>query len=237
MMDLYGMSSPNVLKISIMLAELGLAHRFHFVNLAAGEQFEPKFQALNPNGKVPVLVDQEGPGGRPYTVFESGAILIYLAEKTGAFWAAEPIKRYDVLQWLMIQVANVGPMLGQLTHFVRFAPAGNEYSASRYRTAAGRLYDMLDRRLAGSAHLAGDDYSIADIATFRWIWLYHQKHGMSWAEHPNLRRWCDQISARPAVAHALTEYEHRLGVDPGLQPIQSEDGLDRFFGRGRHARQ
>jgi GST-like protein len=236
MITLYGMSSPNVLKISVMLDELAVNYRFEHVNLGTGQQFEPSFVALNPNSKVPVIVDEEGPEGQRYVVFESGAILFYLAEKYERFLPQDRVGRYEVVQWLMTQMSSVGPMLGQLTHFARFAPAGNDYSVSRYRTAAGRVYDMLNRRLAGSSNLAGEDYTIADIATFPWIWLYHEKHGMTWAEHPHLQRWCKTIAARPAVMKALDVYDKRAAGDPSLQPDLPQDGIDRFFGWGRHAR-
>jgi GST-like protein len=235
MIDLYGMSSPNVLKVTILLEELALPYRFHYVNVAGGEQFEPEFVALNPNSRVPVIVDEDGPDGEPYTVFESGAILFYLAEKTRQFLPADVRGRHDTVQWLMIQMGNVGPMFGQLNHFQMYAPPGNEYSLSRYRTASGRLYDMLDRRLAEVPYLTGEDYTIADMATYPWAALYHEKHGEDWDQHPALRQWAERIGARPAVARAEAQYEGRQADDPS-QHNHSQDGLDRVFGWGKYAR-
>jgi GST-like protein len=236
MIDLYGMTSPNVHKISIMLEEAGLSYRFHYVNVGAGEQFASDFISLSPLSKVPVIVDPEGPAGRPRSVFESGAILIYLAEKTSLFLPQDPALRVETLEWLMVQVGQVGPLLGQLTHFIRFAPPGNDYSASRYRTLAGRIYDALETRLGGRAFLAGEPYTIADIATYPWISLYHDKHAMDWGDHPNLRSWCARIAARPAVARADALYLARQLDDPSAKAGLPQDGLDRFFGRGAYAR-
>lgn len=236
MITLYGMSSPNVLKVSLMLSELNVDYNFKFINIAAGDQFQSQFQSMNPNCKVPVIVDQNGPDGKQCVVFESGAILIYLAEKSGSFLPKQGAMRYDVIQWLMLQMANVGPMFGQLTHFLQFAPQSCAYSLSRYRTAAGRLYDTLDRRLATSNFLAGDDYSIADVATFPWIALYHERHGMLPSEHLHLMRWRDQISTRPAVVKAMIDFESRKQIDPSMRANQPQDGVDQFFGWGRYAR-
>lgn len=236
MIDLYGMSSPNVHKVSIMLEELDLAYNFRYVNVGAGEQFTAEFIRLNPFSRVPVIVDQQGPDGRPYTVFESGAILMYLALKTGRFLPQSGEAHFEVLKWLMVQMANVGPLLGQLTHFTQFSPAGNEYSKNRYRTLAGRVYDGLESRLTDAPYLANGEYSIADIATYPWVSLYHERHGMQWAEHPNLRRWCDRIGARPAVARADAKYASRQADDPSMRPDLPQDGIDRFFGWGRYTR-
>jgi len=234
MIELYGMSSPNVLKVMIMLEETELPYRLHFVNVAAGEQFAPEFVEKSPTSKVPVIIDPDVPGGR--TVFESGAILYYLAEKAGRFLATDPAKRIEILQWLMVQVASVGPIFGQLNHFLRFAPAGEDYALGRYRTLAGRLYDQLEERLRREAWLAGGDYSIADIATYPWVALYHEAHGMTWQEHPSLKRWVDCVSERPAVLAARARYEENRQIDPSFAPGNPPDGLDRFFGRGAYQR-
>lgn len=235
MIDLYGMSSPNVLKIMIMLEETGLPNRFTFVNVAAGEQFAPEFVALNPTSKVPVIIDHDGYDGERTVVFESGAILLYLAEKSGCLLPADPLGRMEALQWLMVQVSGVGPMLGQATHFIRFAPPGQDYSLDRYRTLAGRLYDQLDVRLGSASWLGGAEYSIADVATYPWVALYHDFHGMHWSDHPNLKRWCDGIADRPAVTTAQARYDGLMADDPSFKPDNPPEGLDRFFGRGRYA--
>jgi GST-like protein len=236
MIDLYGMSSPNVHKVSIMLEELDLPYNFRYVNVAGGAQFEADFTALNPLSRVPVMVDSQGPEGRPYTVFESGAILYYLARKTGRFLPDAGEGHFEVMKWLMVQMGNVGPLLGQHTHFTRFAPPGNEYSQSRYRTLAWRIYDVLEARLTVVPYLSGEEYSIADMATYPWVSLYHDLHGMSWDEHPSLRAWCDRLAARPAVATADAKYADRMKDDPTHRPDLPQDGIDRFFGWGAYAR-
>lgn len=236
MIDVYVMGSPNVFKIIIALEELGLEYKCHYVDIVAGDQYKPEFVALNPMSKVPVIVDHDSYDGKRYTVFESGAILLYLAEKAGKLIPSDPRARMDVMQWLVLQIANVGPMLGQLNHYQRFAPPGNEYSFSRYETLSGRVYDSLDKRLGVSTYLAGDEYTIADIASYSWVGLYHEIHGMKWEEHPHLRRWCDQIAQRPAVVKALAVYEDINANDPAQRPDISPEGVDRLFGRGAFAR-
>lgn len=230
MIDLYGMTSPNVRKIFIALEEMELSYQFHHVRVLQGEQFQPDFVRLNPNSKVPVIVDREGPDNAPYTVFESGAILLYLADKTGRLMPTEHTAKYTAIQWLMLQMANIGPMLGQLNHFRMYAPAGNEYSLKRYETEARRLYDVLDHRLADVPYLAGDDYSIADIATFPWG-LYHQNHGFDWAERPHLKRWCDVIGERAAVKRALEKVTAIEPADAKTMEGATQESLDRFFNR------
>src|ERR1700681_182620 len=155
MIDFYGLTSPNVQKIFIMLEECGLQYNFKPVDVWASAQHNPEFAALNPNKKIPVIVDHDGPGGKPYTVIESGAILMYLADKTKRLLPTDMAKRYDVIQWLMIQLTGVGPTFGQFVHFSRFAPAGNDYSLSRHRTEMRRLYDLLEARLGASPYLGG----------------------------------------------------------------------------------
>ncbi|KEQ51799.1 glutathione S-transferase family protein [Sphingobium chlorophenolicum] len=236
MIDVYGMSSPNVLKIIIALEELGFDYTFHNVDVVAGEQYGPEFVALNPLSKVPVIVDHDSFNGEPYTVFESGAILMYLAEKAGNLIPKDPRARMETMQWLVLQIANVGPYFGQHTHFLRHAPPDNEYSASRYRTLAGRVYDTLDKRLGVSAYLAGDEYTIADVATYPWAALYHDFHGMLWNDHPHLRRWCDLIAQRPAVIRSAAVHADIAANDPARSPNPSSEGVDRFFGRGAFAR-
>ncbi len=231
MIDLYALTSPNVRKIYIMLEELELPYKEIFVDVWKGDNYKPEFRKLNPNGKIPVIVDHEGPGGRPYTVIESGAILMYLADKTGRFLPKETAPRYEVIQWLMVQLTGVGPMFGQFTHFRMFAPAGQDYSLSRYRTELLRLYDLLNARLGASAYLGGPDYSIADIATFPWT-ANHKAQGVKLEDLPNLARWFNAISARPAVQRALKKVE----AIKSSRDTASEEDKDRFFGRGRFAR-
>ena len=168
MIDLYALTSPNVQKIYLMLEETKLPYKEHFVDVWKGDQFDPDFLKINPNGKIPVIVDHEGPGGKPYTVFESGAILMYLAEKSGKFLPADMAKQYEVMQWLMIQLTSVGPMFGQFTHFKLFSPRDKDtsYAMTRYQTEVKRLYEVLEQRLVGVPYLGGDEYTIADIATF-----------------------------------------------------------------------
>ncbi|PTD95858.1 glutathione S-transferase family protein [Pseudothauera lacus] len=202
MITLYTWATPNGQKVSIALEELGLPYRVQTIDITAGEQFDPAFLALNPNNKIPVIVDADGPGGTALTVFESGAILIYLAEKCARLLPAEPRARSEVLQWLMLQVGGVGPMLGQAHHFRRFAAERIPYAIQRYTDEAARLYGVLDKRLAAHSWLGGDTYSIADIATYPWI-ARHEWQGISLADYPNLRRWFDKIASRPAVQRGM----------------------------------
>jgi GST-like protein len=203
MIDFYALTSPNVQKIFIMLEETGLEYRVIPVDVWAGNQFDAAFRKLNPNGKIPVIVDHDGPGGKPHTVFESGAILFYLAEKSGKFLPADPAARSDTIQWLFWQMATVGPMFGQKVHFTLFAPKeGNEYSRSRYSTEVRRLYDVLETRLSTSQYIGSNDYSIADMACFPWMRGY-ENHGLTKSSHPNVARWAESVGARPAVKRML----------------------------------
>jgi GSH-dependent disulfide-bond oxidoreductase len=233
MIDLFSLTSPNVQKIYIMLEETKLPYKEHFVDVWKGDQFEPDFLKINPNAKIPAIVDQEGPGGKPYTVFESGAILMYLAEKTGKFLPKDTVKKYDVLQWLMFQVSGVGPMFGQFTHFKMFAPKDkdNSYSMVRYQTEVKRLYEVLEKRLASLPYLGGKEYTIADMATFPWT-RNHDMQGVKWEESPNVARWFNAISERPAVKTAIA----KVGAIKSNRETASEDQKDRFFNRGRYAR-
>ncbi|QDF95647.1 glutathione S-transferase [Azoarcus sp. DD4] len=198
MITLYTWGTPNGYKISIALEELGLAYEVRPVDITRGDQLTPEFLALNPNNKIPVIVDSDGPGGTPITLIESGAILIYLAEKTGRLLPADPRARIEALQWLMLQMGSVGPMLGQAHHFLRFAPSAVPYAIERYSKEAARIYGVLNTRLRGREWLAGDDYSIADIATWPWI-ARHEWQGIELARFPEVKRWFDAIAARPAV--------------------------------------
>jgi len=231
MIDLYALTSPNVQKIYIMLEECGLPYQEHFVDVWKGDQFKPEFVKLNPNGKIPVIVDREGPGGKPFTVIESGAILLYLAEKTGKFLPKDMAKKYEVLQWLLVQLTTVGPIFGQWTHFKLFAPKGTEYSMGRYNSELKRLYALLEQRLGQAPWLGGQEYSVADIATFPWT-RNHDAHGVKWDDHPNLARWFNAISERPAVKAALA----KVAAIKSTRETASDDDKDRFFARGRYAR-
>jgi len=205
MIDLYSAATPNGQKIHIMLEECGLPYTVHWVNINKGEQFAADFLAIIPNNKIPAIVDNDGPGGAPISVFESGAILIYLADKTGRFLPAELRARTQVLEWLMFQMGGVGPMLGQAHHFRAYAREKIPYAIDRYSREAARLYGVLDKRLDGREHLAGD-YSIADMAVFPWIRL-HERQGQDLADFPNLGRWFARIAARPAVAKDMARLE------------------------------
>jgi len=201
MIDLYTWSTPNGRKVSIMLEECGLPYRAHAVNIGKGEQFADAFVAISPNAKIPAIVDAEGPDGRPLALFESGAILVYLAGKTGRFLPQTTRGRYVALQWLMFQMGGVGPMFGQAHHFLRSAKPPVPYAIERYKTETRRLYGVLERRLGEAAFLAAE-YSIADIATFPWVARY-EWHQVALADFPNVKRWFDTIGARPAVARGM----------------------------------
>jgi len=201
MMDLYTWSTPNGRKVSIMLEETGLSYRVHKVDISKGDQFKPDFVAINPNSKIPAIVDPEGPGGKPLTLFESGAILIYLAEKHGKLLPKDPAARYVVLEWLMFQMGGVGPMFGQVHHFLRAAPEPMPYAIERYSKETRRLYGVLNAQLGKAAYLAGE-YSIADIATYPWV-ARHEWHKVALGDFPNVERWYREISARSAVARGM----------------------------------
>jgi GST-like protein len=199
--ELYTWSTSNGRKASIMLEELGLPYAVHPIDITKGQQFDPEFQNINPNSKIPAIVDPDGPDGEPISLFESGAILIYLAEKTGRLLPTEPRPRLEVLQWLMFQMGGVGPIFGQTHHFRRAAPQEVPYAIERFTKETRRLYGVMDKRLGQVEYFAGA-YSIADIATYPWI-VRHPWQGVDLAEFPNVKRWYDAISARPAVAKGL----------------------------------
>ena len=194
--------TPNGHKLHIALEELGLPYTVIPVNIGAGEQFRPDFLAITPNHRIPAIVDPDGPGGKPLHLFESGAILIYLAEKTGRLIPADPAQRYACLQWLMFQMGGVGPMFGQYNHFAAYAPEKLPYAIERYASEVKRLHRVLEKRLSGSEFLAGPEYSIADIATFPWI-RNPDRRGIDLADYPAVHRWHDTIAARPAVQRGV----------------------------------
>src|SRR5689334_19479175 len=201
MIDLYTWTTPNGRKVSIMLEEVGLPYKVHAINIGKNDQFTPEFIGINPNSKIPAIIDQDGPGGKPLTVFESGAILFYLGEKTGKFFASEPRRRYEQMQWVMFQMGGVGPMFGQNHHFRRAAPEKVPYGIERYQKETDRLYGVMDARLGKVPYLA-TDYSIADMATYPWV-ARHEWHMVDLNRFPNVKRWYDEIGKRPAVVKGM----------------------------------
>jgi GST-like protein len=202
MIDVYSWATPNGHKVHVMLEECGLPYSVHAVDIGAGDQFKPQFLAISPNNKIPAIVDSDGPDGEPISLFESGAILLYLAAKTGRFLPDDTRGRYEVLQWLMFQMGGVGPMLGQAHHFRIYAPQKIDYAVERYTNEAKRLYGVMDKRLAKSKYLGGKAYSIADIAVFPWLRSW-KNQGIDWADYPHLKGWFDEIGARPAVQRGV----------------------------------
>ena len=230
MIDLYTWPTPNGHKVHIMLEEVGLEYRVHPVNINEGDQFDPDFLAISPNNKMPAIIDRDGPGGEPFSLFESGAILMYLAEKTNRLMPRDMGPRYKVVQWLMFQMGGIGPLLGQAHHFRIYAPEKIPYAVDRYTKEAARLYGVMDRRLAESAYLAGDEYTIADIAC--WPWLRRpERQGQRHEDFPNLKRWFDAIAARPAVERgvAVLAEHQRTG------PISAE-ARENLFGDAQYAK-
>ncbi|HYD30139.1 MAG TPA: glutathione S-transferase N-terminal domain-containing protein [Azospirillaceae bacterium] len=202
MIDLYTWGTPNGKKVSIMLEEVGLPYTVHPIDITKNEQFSPDFLKINPNNKIPAIVDTDSSNGQPLTLFESGAILVYLAEKTGKLLPQDSAARYITLQWLMFQMGGAGPMLGQAHHFRKFAPEPIPYAIKRYTDEAARLYGVLDTRLGEAEYMAGD-YSIADIATYPWITRWEWQ-GVTLDDYPNIRRWMAAIAVRPAVQKGMT---------------------------------
>ena len=229
MIDLHSWPTPNGHKIHIMLEECGLPYRVHAVDIGKGDQFTPEFLAINPNNKIPALIDSDGPGGSPFTLFESGAILIYLAEKAGRLLPATPRERYTTLQWLMFQMGGVGPMLGQAHHFRLYAPEKIAYGIERYTNEARRLYGVMDKHLQEREWFATDEYTIADIAIFPWL-RSAEDQGIAWADFPHLKRWFDTIAARPAVQRGVAVLaEHR-------KPTRTDAEREVLFGASQYQR-
>jgi GST-like protein len=223
MIEVYSWATPNGHKVHIMLEECGLPYRVHAVDIGAGDQFKPEFLAISPNNKIPAITDPKGPDGKPISLFESGAILLYLAGKTGRFLPADVRAKYEVLQWLMFQMGGVGPMLGQAHHFRIYAPEKLAYAIERYTNEAKRLYGVMNRQLARHKYMAGAEYSIADIAIFPWLRSW-KNQGIDWDAYPHLRGWFDEIAARPAVVR---------GVDvlaAQRKPITDEKAREVLFG-------
>lgn len=202
MIDVYSTATPNGHKIHIMLEECGLPYRVHHIDISEGDQFKPDFLAISPNNKIPAIVDADGPDGKPMSLFESGAILVYLASKVGKFLGNTDREKFTTLQWVMFQMGGVGPMLGQAHHFRIYAPEKIEYAINRYTNETKRLYGVIDKQLSKSAYLAGSEYTIADIATFPWLRSW-KNQGIDWEDYPHAKRWFDEISERPAVQRGV----------------------------------
>ncbi|WFU82478.1 glutathione S-transferase N-terminal domain-containing protein [Bradyrhizobium sp. CIAT3101] len=224
MIKLYTWPTPNGHKVQIMLEEIGLPYSVHPIDITQGAQFEPAYLALNPNNKVPTIVDEEGPDGRPFTVFETGAILIYLAEKTGRFMPSDPRARSEVLQWLMWQMGGLGPMLGQAQHFYRYATEKVPYGIERYTKEGRRLLKVMEKRLEGRDFLV-DEYSIADIACFAWVRI-HKMANQSLDDLPQISRWYSTIRSRPAVERGI-----KLMIDKWVDVTKSDDAKTNLFGK------
>ncbi len=235
MIELYGMGSPNVVKIYIALEELGLPYTVHPVDVFTGKQFDPAFLKLNPMAKVPVITDSDGPGNKPITLFESGAILLYLAEKTGKLLPSDPVAKYTAIEWMMVQMTTLGPMFGQHVHFVRFAPPGNDYSKSRYTTQVHRVFAAMEQRLGETPYLGGAEYTIADIATYPWARNIPVLLGADAAgQYPNVMAWVGVINERPAVKRALASVDDVRAKTTQFDKAEP-DKLDKLFGRGQYA--
>jgi GSH-dependent disulfide-bond oxidoreductase len=228
MIDVFTWATPNGHKVHIMLEECGLPYSVHAVDIGAGDQFEPTFLAISPNNKIPAITDSDGPGGKPISLFESGAILLYLAGKTGRFLPDDVRGKYTALQWLMFQMGSVGPMFGQAHHFRNYAPEKIEYAITRYTREAKRLYGVMDKHLANSTFFTGA-YSIADIAIFPWTRSYANQ-GVNLDEYPNVKRWFDTISARPAVQRGVQVLADRR------RPITGEKERNILFGDKQYER-
>lgn len=227
MIELYYWGTPNGHKITLFLEEAGVPYEIHPVDISAGDQFKPEFLAFSPNNRIPAIIDtQPADGGEPVSVFESGAILQYLATKTGQFLPTDLRARTTVLEWLYWQVAGLGPMAGQNHHFGTYAPEKIPYAIDRYVRETARLYGVLDKRLAGREFIAGDDYTIADMASYPWI-VPHERQGQNLADFPNLKRWYDAIAARPATVRAYAVAKNLTA----RHAITSEEGRRVLFGQ------
>jgi GST-like protein len=231
MIELYTWPTPNGHKVHIMLEETGTPYNVHPIDIGAGDQFRPEFLKISPNNKMPAMVDTDGPEGkgRPFALAESGAMLLYLAAKTGRFLPADLRKKWQVTQWLMFQMGHIGPMLGQAHHFLGYAPEKIEYAMNRYRNEANRLYMVVDRRLKESKYLACDEYTVADMATVPWL-RFPERQGVNIDEFPALKAWRDAILARPAVQKALLVLADRRRAE--MTPQQKEN----LFGATQYAK-
>ncbi|RZJ12811.1 MAG: glutathione S-transferase family protein [Rubrivivax sp.] len=229
MIEVYSWPTPNGHKVHIMLEECGLKYRVHPVDIGAGEQFAPDFLAISPNNKIPAITDPDGPGGDPISLFESGAILLYLAGKTGKLLPVDVAAKYEVLQWLMFQVGGVGPMLGQAHHFRIYSPEKIPYAVDRYTHEAERLYGVLNKRLGQSTYIGGADYGIADIAVFPWLRSW-KNQGVEMRDYPHLKGWFDEIGRRPAVQRGLEV------LASARRPLTDDKARETLFGQSQYTR-
>ncbi len=229
MIEVYSWATPNGHKVHIMLEECGLPYRAHAVDIGAGDQFEAAFLAISPNNKIPAITDPDGPDGAPISLFESGAILMYLASKAGRFLPADLRGRWQTLEWLMFQMGGVGPMLGQTHHFRIYAPEKIPYAIDRYSNEARRLYGVMNRRLANSRYIAGPAYTIADIAIFPWLRSW-KNQGIEWNDFPHLKGWFDEIAARPAVMRGVEVLAAQR------KPINDDKAREVLFGKTQYER-
>ena len=229
MIEVYSWATPNGHKVHIMLEECALPYSVHAIDIGAGAQFAPEFLAISPNNKIPAIVDTDGPDGKPISLFESGAILLYLAAKTGRFLPADVRGKYEVLQWLMFQMGSVGPMLGQAHHFRLYAPEKIAYAIERYSNEARRLYGVMDKRIARSRYIGGAEYSIADIAIFPWLRSW-KNQGIDWNDYPHLKGWFDEIAGRPAVMRGVEV------LASARKPLTDDKARGMLFGATQYRR-
>lgn len=227
MIDVYSWGTPNGHKVHIMLEECGIPYRVHAVDIGAGDQFDPDFLSVSPNNRIPAILDAHGPDGKPISLFESGAILLYLASKTGRFLGNTDRERFKTLEWLMFQMGGVGPMLGQAHHFRLYAPEQIEYAVNRYTNEAKRIYGVIDKQLSQHVHLAGSEYTIADIATFPWLRSW-KNQGVELSDYPHLHKWFDIISERPPVQRGVEVLAHLR------KPLTGKTERDILFGNQQY---
>jgi GSH-dependent disulfide-bond oxidoreductase len=230
MIEVWSWPTPNGHKVHIALEELGLSYKVIPVNIGAGDQFKPEFLKITPNHRIPAIVDPDGPGGKPFTLFESAAILIYLSEKSGGkLIPKDPVGRYKCLEWMMFQMGGVGPMFGQYNHFAAYAADKIPYAIERYTNEVKRLHRVLEHRLAEAPYLAGDEYSMADIITFPWI-RTPDRRGIDLAEYPSVKRWHDALAARPAVQRGVAVLADRARRGP-----ITDQERENYFGKTQFA--
>ena len=232
MVTLYAWPTPNAHKISIMLEECEIDYKVVTVDITAGDQFKSEFLAISPNNRMPALVDTQGPGGKAISIFESGAILIYLADKVCRFLPKHGNARYNVLQWLMFQMGNLGPICGQAHHFREASPERVPYAINRFTNEAERLYQVMEQRLKETCYLAGEEFSIADIASWPWVRV-HRYHGQHWEGFPNVKRWFDDVTARPGVQKGMTLL---LNKRAKTRDVLNEEARDILFGQTQMAK-